>query len=524
MIIHSPYPDPEIPELSLPDYVLAAVAARRGKTAIIDGPTGRTWTFAELEQAVRSTARGLAAGGLRKGDVFAICLPNIPEFVIAYYAVLWAGGVVTTLSPMAKPAEAAFQLRHSGARWLLTTAEIAANFAVDGATDDLHEVFTVGDGDFDTRFRTVAIGDTDSPRVEIAPDDPAVILYSSGTTGTPKGVVLTHRSLVGGLTSLQPPAGVTAGDTTLTLCPLYHIAGMQPEMNLDLAAGATVVTMPRFEMQQFLALIEQYRVTRIVVSPPVILMLSQEASVDSHDLSSLRVLTSGGAPLSGDVARACAARLNCRVDQAYGMTESVAVCFTVNDSIDKLGSVGPPAPGVTCRIIDVATGADVLPAATGELLVRSPGRMLEYLDNPIATAALIDADGWLHTGDIVRADEDGWLYIVDRVKELIKYKAHQVAPAELEALLLTHPRVADAAVVPSPDALAGEVPKAFVVRRGVVTAAELMDFVAENVSPYKKIRRLEFVDAIPKSPSGKILRRILVEQERAGAGQLAGVA
>jgi acyl-CoA synthetase (AMP-forming)/AMP-acid ligase II len=515
MIIHSPFPDPDIPEMPLPDYVLSAVTGRRGKPALIEGATGRTWTFAELAQEVRSTASALAAAGLRKGDVFAICLPNIPEFVIAYYAVLSAGGVVTTLSPMTKPAEAAIQLQHSGARWLLTTSEIAANFAAEGAAAQVCEIFTVDDGDIGTPFATVAGGCAEPLHVDIVPDDPAVILYSSGTTGLPKGVVLTHRSLVAGVACLQPPADVTASDTTLTLCPLYHIAGMEPELNFDLAAGATVVTMPHFDMRQFLALIERHRVTRIVVSPPVVLMLSQEASVDDHDLSSLRVLTSGGAPLSGDVARACAARLNCRVDQAYGMTETVTVCFTPHDSVDRPGSVGPLVPGVTCRIVDVATGADVAPGETGELLVRSPSRMREYLDNPTATAATIDSDGWLHTGDIARADEDGWLYIVDRVKELIKYKAYQVAPAELEALLLTHPLVADAAVVPSPDALAGEVPKAFVVRRGVVSAEELMTFIADRVSAYKKVRRLEFVDAIPKSPSGKILRRLLVERERA---------
>jgi acyl-CoA synthetase (AMP-forming)/AMP-acid ligase II len=528
MIVHSPYPDPDIPEVSLTEYLLKRAAGFGERTALIDGAGDRRWTYAELGRVVRATAAGLAAHGLRKGDVLALCLPNLPEFVIGFHATIAAGGVVTTVSPLATDREAAAQLRHSRTRWLLTTPALAERLSETLASPGLLEVFTVGGGSIGTDFSSLALEQpgAEDTRVDIAPDDAAAILYSSGTTGLPKGVVLTHRSLVAGLACMERPAGVSTADTALSACPLYHISGLQVEMNLDLASGATLVTMPRFELATFLQLIERYRVTRIVVAPPMVLALAGSAEVDGYDVSSLRVLTSGGAPLSADVARACAARIGCRVSQGYGMTESGAVSLAPRDGADRPESVGPPAPGMVFRIVDIESRADVASGATGELLVRSPSRMREYLDDPAATVATIDSDGWLHTGDIVRIDDDGWLHVVDRIKELIKYKARQVAPAELEAVLLAHPAVADVAVIPSPDPLSGEVPKAFVVPRVPVDVRELLEHVAGQVAPYKKVRRLELIDSIPRSASGKILRRVLVERERAAvaAAPLQGAA
>jgi acyl-coenzyme A synthetase/AMP-(fatty) acid ligase len=272
--------------------------------------------------------------------------------------------------------------------------------------------------------------------------------------------------------------------------------------------------MPRFDFEDFLRDIERHRVTRIAVAPPIVLALAKDPAVNEHDLSSLKMIACGAAPLSRDVALECARRVGCRVKQMYGLTEAGPVTFSPDGGAARPESIGPLSPGVVARIVDPKTGRDVRAGAAGELWVRAPARMLGYLDNSEATAAMIDAQGWLHTGDVVYADTNGWLHVTDRIKELIKYKGHQVAPAELEAILLSHPAVADAAVVASSDEAAGEVPKAFVAIRSPVSAADLMEFVASQVSPYKRIRRLEFIERIPKSPSGKILRRLLMELEQ----------
>jgi acyl-CoA synthetase (AMP-forming)/AMP-acid ligase II len=311
---------------------------------------------------------------------------------------------------------------------------------------------------------------------------------------------------------------VGEGDVVLAALPLCHIAGMQVVMNHALSSGARVVMLPRFELDAFLAAVERYRVTRIVVAPPIVLALAKHPLIDSYDLSSLRVLISGSAPLGRELARAAARRLGCRIKQGYGMTECAPICIAPDDGPDRPESIGPPAPGVQCRVIDPVTGIDAPPGRTGELLVRSPAQMRGYLNDQTATAGTMDADGWLHTGDIVRVDPDGWLHVVDRIKELIKYNGLQVPPAELEQILLTHPAVADAAVIGCPDEQAGELPKALVVLRAPVRPTELFEFVAHRVAPHKQLRRLEVVSEIPRSPAGKILRRVLNERERAPAG------
>ena len=280
--------------------------------------------------------------------------------------------------------------------------------------------------------------------------------------------------------------------------------------------GATVVILPRFDPAAFFRAVEVYRATRAELVPPMVLGLAASDLIDSHDVSSLRVLTSGAAPLGADLARACAQRIGCRVKQAYGLTEIAGGSHIApDDGPDRPDSIGPALPGVECRVVDSESGADAGTGAAGELLIRAPGIMRGYLGDPEVTAATVDSAGWLHTGDIVTVDDNGWYFVADRVKELIKYKGLSVAPAELEGLLLTHPAVADAAVVRHPDQAAGEVPKAYLVLRGAVSERELMDWVAERVAPYKRVRLVEFTDSIPKSPSGKILRRLLVAR---GAG------
>ena len=244
------------------------------------------------------------------------------------------------------------------------------------------------------------------------------------------------------------------------------------------------------------------------------LALAKHPLVERFDLSSLRVIFCGAAPLGGSLQRACEERLKVPVRQGFGMTELAGASYVVAQNATRIGSVGVPLPSCETRIVDIESGRDLGTGDEGELWIRSPTMMRGYLNKPDATAATLTSDGWLKTGDIGYIDEDGFVFIVDRLKELIKYNAYQVAPAELEAVLVTHPAVADAAVIGSPDAECGEVPKAFVVLKGEVTGDELMAHVAARVAPYKKIRRIEFIDAIPKSPSGKILRRVLIERER----------
>jgi acyl-CoA synthetase (AMP-forming)/AMP-acid ligase II len=334
--------------------------------------------------------------------------------------------------------------------------------------------------------------------------DPAVDLallpYSSGTTGLPKGVMLTHRACVANV--LQTVAALRIGpdDRTLAVAPLSHAVGWGVVANCAFHVGATVVTLPRFEPHAFLGAIQEHRITQTVVVPPVVLALARHPAVAEYDLSSLSWLACGAAPLAADLQRECMARLGIPVVQGFGMTEAVATIAA--DRIDTevvAGSCGQLLPGVQARIDPV----------TGELWIRSAALMTGYLGNPDATAATVDAEGWLHTGDVAHFDENGSLFVVDRIKELIKVKAYQVAPAELEAVLRGHPAVADAAVIGIPDERSGEVPKAFVVARKPVSADELMAHVAAHVAPYKQVREIEFIDAVPVSPSGKILRRLL---------------
>jgi acyl-CoA synthetase (AMP-forming)/AMP-acid ligase II len=290
-------------------------------------------------------------------------------------------------------------------------------------------------------------------------------------------------------------------------------------MNMPLYRGATIVTMPRFDLPEFLRVVQQYRITRAWVVPPIVLALAKQPLVDEFDLSSLEFMLSGAAPLSAELEVACGKRLGCRMLQGYGLTETSPTTHSVPDDLagQMPGSIGPPLPNTECRIVDVASGEDVPAGERGELLIRGPQVMNGYLNNPQATALAIDPDGWLRTGDIATVDEHAAVRIVDRVKELIKYKGSQIAPAELEALLLTHPAIADAAVIGIPDEEAGEVPKAFVVPNAPLTPEEVSAFVAERVAPYKKVRAVEILEEIPKSPSGKILRRVLIDRERAAA-------
>jgi acyl-CoA synthetase (AMP-forming)/AMP-acid ligase II len=520
MIIQSPHDDVELAQVPLHTFVLDSAAVRTAQPALIDGATGVVLTYPELGESVRKAAAGLMAHGVAKGDVLALCSPNCPEFVVAYLAALTAGALVTTINPLAPPGDVIRQLAHSRARWLVTTPALVKDSIA--AAGGVRETFVFGTAAAATPFSALADADQLGQLPAVGPDDNAVLLYSSGTTGLPKGVLLSHRSLVASLCQTHPVHRVRADDVLITALPLFHIFALQVTLGLGLRAGAAVVIMPRFDLEHFLRLVQDHGVTRAEVVPPIALALARHPATSRYNVSSLRLITSGAAPLSAHLARECAARLGCRVKQAYGMTELGGATHVVPDTGGRdPESIGPPLPGTECRVIDCASGLDAGPGERGELLIRTTGAMRGYLDNQAATAATIDADGWLHTGDVVIADREGWFTIVDRVKELIKYKGSQVAPAALEAILLAHPGIVDVAVAGLPDDEAGEIPTAFVVLRqpDAVTASELMADVASQVAPHEKIRRVEFVSGIPKSPSGKILRRLLVQSSSPAAGR-----
>jgi acyl-CoA synthetase (AMP-forming)/AMP-acid ligase II len=410
-----------------------------------------------------------------------------------------------------------FQLRNAGARFLVTVAPFLDRAVPAAGLAGIERVFVLGDAPESpgtTPFATLLAATAPAPDVTFEPaTDLAALPYSSGTTGLPKGVMLTHRNLVANLVQTTAVHSLGEADRVVVVLPLFHIYGLQVVLNLGLSAGATLVTMPRFELEAFLGLLQQQRITRAFVVPPIVLALAKHPVVERFDLSRVTAMMSGAAPLDAALETACARRVGCRVVQGYGLTEASPVTHANPAEKTKPGTVGQLLPNTECRIVAPATGADVGPGEDGELWIRGPQVMRGYLNNPEATAAMLDRDRWLHTGDIGHADQDGYFTIVDRLKELIKYKGFQVAPAELEALLCAHPAVADAAVVPMADEECGEVPKAFVVLRGDASPADLMAYVAERVAPYKKIRAVELIDAIPKSPSGKILRRVLRERE-----------
>jgi acyl-CoA synthetase (AMP-forming)/AMP-acid ligase II len=522
VILRSPFPDVHVPDVALTQFVLEHADEYGDRPALVDGPSGSALTFRELSHLVRRCAAGFAARGLRPGEVVGIYSPNVPEYAIAYYGVSLAGAAATTANALYTADELAFQLRDAGARFLVTAPVLVEPALAAARAAGVEEVFVFGEAEGAAPFASLLEEAGEPPTVEIDPADHVVSLpYSSGTTGFPKGVMLTHRNLVANVLQVAAIRPLGPGDVMVGVLPFFHSYGQTVVMSMSLRHGTTVVCMPRFDLEQYLSLSERYRATFAYVAPPVVLVLAKHPSVDGFDLSSLRSLMSGAAPLDGELALACSERLGCEVVQGYGLTEVSPVSHaTPIGAPSRPGSIGPLVPSTEARIVDVVTGRDVEPGGAGELLLRGPQLMKGYLNNEAATAAAIEG-GWLRTGDVATADADGWFAVVDRIKELIKVKGYQVAPAELEALLLTHPAVTDACVIGIPDEEAGEVPKGFVVLGAPVEMEELLGYVAARVAPHKRIRRLELVDAIPKSPSGKILRRVLAERER-GAVQAAG--
>lgn len=518
-VFHSEYP--AVPAIDLPihEAVLGHAAEFGDRPALVDGVEGTTLTYAQLDSFTRRIAAALAESGLRKGDVLALHSPNTITYPPVFYGATRAGAAVTTVHPLATAEEFARQLRDSGASWIVTVSPLleTARKAAEQA-GGVREIL-VCDSAEGHRSVLDLLGST-APEPEIAFDpgeDVAALPYSSGTTGVPKGVMLTHRNIATNLAQLDPTLSMGPGHRILAVLPFFHIYGLTALMNAPLRKGATVVVLPRFDLDQFLKAVATHRVQGLFVAPPIVLALAKHPAVAAHDLSSLEYVLCSAAPLDAELAQACSKRLGLPpILQAYGMTElSPGTHVVPVDARDAPpGAVGKLLPGTEMRIVPLDEDAAV--EGAGEILIRGPQVMKGYLGRPDETAAMIDAEGWLHTGDVGRVDADGWLHVVDRVKELIKYKGYQVPPAELEAVLLTDPRVADPAVIGVLDGDGNEIPKAYVVpQQGVsLTADDVMAHVAAQVAPYKKVRRVEFTDAIPRAASGKILRRELRARER----------
>ncbi|MDX3575789.1 4-coumarate--CoA ligase family protein [Streptomyces sp. FL07-04A] len=521
-MFRSEYADVPPIELPIHEAVLGRAAEFGELPALVDGTDGTTLTYDQLDRFHRRVAAALAEAGVAKGDVLALHSPNTVAFPIAFYAATRAGATVTTVHPLATAEEFAKQLGDSAARWIVTVSPLlqAARRAAELA-GGVEEIFVCDTAPGHRSLIDMLGSAAPEPQIVIDPAaDVAALPYSSGTTGVPKGVMLTHRQIATNLAQLEPAVSAGPGDRILAVLPFFHIYGLTALMNAPLRQGATVVVLPRFDLETFLAAIQEYRITGLYVAPPIVLALAKHPAVAAYDLTSLKYVISAAAPLDADLAAACAERLNLPpVGQAYGMTELSPGTHVVPLSAMREapgGTVGRLIAGTEMRIVSLDDpGKDLGAGEAGEILIRGPQVMKGYLGRPDATAAMIDDAGWLHTGDVGRVDEGGWLFVVDRVKELIKYKGFQVAPAELEALLLTHPQIADAAVVGVYDDDGNEVPHAFVVRRPTapeLAAGEVAMYVAERVAPYKRVRHVTFVDAVPRAASGKILRRRLRER------------
>ncbi|TKY47989.1 4-coumarate--CoA ligase 1 [Spatholobus suberectus] len=527
-IFRSKLPDIYIPKhLPLHDYCFENLREYGSRPCLINGATGAVYSYYEVEGTARKVASGLSKLGVQQGEVIMILLPNRPEFVFAFMGASYRGAMATAANPFFTPAEIAKQAKASSAKVLITQASYYEKVK----ELDVKLVFVDSPPEGHLHFSQLCDCDCDEDKgeMDIKPDDVVALPYSSGTTGLPKGVMLTHKGLVTSIAQQvdgeNPNLYYHCEDTILCVLPLFHIYSLNSVLLCGLRAKATILLMPKFEINAFLALIHKHKVTIVPLVPPIVLAIAKSPDLNNYDLSSIRVFKSGGAPLGKELEQTVRAKFpNAKLGQGYGMTEAgpvltMSLAFAKEPVDVKPGACGTVVRNAEMKIVDPETGDSLPRNQSGEICIRGDQIMKGYLNDREATERTIDKDGWLHTGDIGYIDDDDELFIVDRLKELIKYKGFQVAPAELEALLLTHPKISDAAVVPMKDEAAGEVPVAFVVTSNGYTDTtedEIKQFISKQVVFYKRINRVFFIDAIPKSPSGKILRKDLRAKLAAG--------
>jgi len=503
-------------EFPLPELLRRSAERFADKPALISAD-GATRTYRDLWSHARKVARFLQAHGIEKGDKVGIFSPNYVDYAAVFYGILLAGATVTTLNPLYREREIEHQLDDAEAVALFVFSPMAA--PVEAARKNLPRLRHVWPieglpdllGGVSEEYRPVDIN---------AREDVAVLPYSSGTTGLPKGVMLTHHNITANVKQGLATEQLTSDAVTLGVLPFFHIYGMTVLLSTGLALGATGVVMMRFDVEQMLQLVGKYGMTNLYLAPPAVLAMANVPNPSRFDTSSLRVVVSGAAALPPEVAERVKSIYGCLVSQGYGLTETSPSTNTNPLDRIKLDSCGVPFADTFEKIVSLDTGEELPAGEVGEVAVKGPQVMKGYWKRPEETRECLSEDGWLLTGDIGWQDEDGYLYILDRKKEMIKYKGYQVAPAELEALLYEHPAVLDAAVIPKAHLEGGEIPKALVVLREGFEASpeELMAFVAEKVAPYKKVREVEYLSEIPKSAAGKILRRDLIERERSRKG------
>jgi long-chain acyl-CoA synthetase len=482
-------------------------------------------TYRELDALANRFARALARLGVRRGERVCLFMTNCPEYIIAFYAIARIGAVVSPMNPSYREREVEYQLDDSEAVAVIVQQELLAIVeTVRGHLKRLREVITVGadapSGGGLRAFSSLLAAEPASapPALDMGWNDIVALPYSSGTTGFPKGVLLSHQNLVCNNIQLVASGRFRDTDRLMMFLPFYHIYGAML-MGGSVYSGATAVLMERFEPNECLRLIRAHAITLFFVVPPVLVMLTAWPQLKNHDLHTVRFTMCGAAPLAPEVGRRFTELTGVPVVQGYGLTEASPLTHinAVHDqSLNVPESVGLLAHDTEQKVVDLETGDKVLgPGEVGEICVRGPQVMQGYWKAPEASAAAL-RDHWLYTGDIGYVDGRGYTFIQDRKKEMIKYKGFGIAPAEIEALFFEHPGVADAAVIGKPDPEAGEVPKAFVVRKpshSGLTEADLIAFASGRLANYKTVQEVEFVEAIPKTASGKILRRVLKQQE-----------
>jgi long-chain acyl-CoA synthetase len=521
------YADPH--NAFLHDLVLDSCRRNPKKTALVDVSCSRRLTYAEYGDLVESVARGFIAAGINPGDVIAIFLANSWEFCVAYHAATLAGAIPTLLNPTYREREVRYQLENSAAVILISDATNLESINLAGLPN-LRRVYTIrhassGTDPFSNLLKPVSVA---YPKPDQSSEQAlAALPYSSGTTGLPKGVMLSHYNLVANVYQLLGPDGapLSAADNILCFLPLYHIYGLNVILNPALILGATLIITPRFHVQQLTELIADEAATMMPLVPPALNALCQAAEAEEFPRDHrVRWVKCGAAPLAPDLPRRFTALTNILVCQGYGMTEASPVTHVgfLDPALYHPDSIGHPVAQTDCRILaqsdlapdDSPENLTEPPSGTpGELVMRGPQFMLGYWKEPAATDAVL-RDGWYWSGDIVTRDREGFYRVVDRRKEMIKYKGFPVAPAEVEAVLLEHPAVKECGVVGRADACAGEIPVAFVaLRDGFVDSGKLGEevcaFVADRLTHYKQPREIRFAKAIPKTASGKILRREL---------------